>query len=182
MGRQKIYFTDEERRAARLEIYHKANHKYYNTPMGRALNLLNGYRNMDIKNGFGDCIDFDAQWIVDNIFTQKCAHCDCIDWRQLGCNRIDNSKPHTKDNVEPCCWKHNHELANDEQSIPIAQYDKNSGELVAVWKSARDIERQLGYSNGNINKCCNRKLPQAYGFVWRKLTIEEYEILRACLG
>ena len=140
--------------------------KYYNTPMGRASHLLSTYRRMDIRNGFGDCIDFDAQWIVDNIFTQKCAHCDCTDWHKLGCNRIDNSKPHTIDNVEPCCWKHNLELAAAEKAIPVAQYDKVSGELIAVWSSAYEIERQLGFAHQHINKCCNGRYKSAYGYRW----------------
>lgn len=173
----KKYQTEEERKAAHRE----RKRKYRETPMGRALNLLGQYREMDRRNGFGDCIDFDARWIVENIFTQKCKYCDESDWRKLGCNRIDNSKPHTKDNVEPCCWKHNTELAHEEQSIPIAQYDKNSGELVAVWKSAREAERQLGHNDqGHISACCNGKRKSAYGYVWRKLSKEEYEMLRAC--
>lgn len=173
----KKYQTEEERKAARAEY----NSKYNKTPMGRALYLLTAYRKMDRRNGFGDCIDFDARWIVENIFTQKCAHCDCIDWRELGCNRIDNSRPHIKSNVEPCCWKHNHELANEEQSIPVAQYDKNSGELVAVWKSAREAARQLGYNQSNISDCCNGRYKSAYGFVWRKLSQEQYGHLESCL-
>ena len=60
---------------------------------------------MDIRNGFGDDkIDFDARWIVENIYTKPCPHCGETDWHNLGCNRLDNSKPHTIDNVEPCCF------------------------------------------------------------------------------
>jgi len=172
----KKYQTEEERKAAHRESCRK----YQKTPMWRAFYLLNGYRKMDRRNGFGDCIDFDARWIVENIFTQKCAHCDCIDWRELGCNRIDNSKPHIKSNVEPCCWDCNNRLGYEEQSIPVAQYDKVTGELIAVWPSAMEAERELGYSHGNINKCCNGKLPHAYGSVWRKISNEEYKTLRAC--
>ena len=75
--------------------------------MGRAQRQFQQYKFMDKRNGFGDVIDFDARWIVDNIYTKKCAYCDETDWRKLGCNRIDNSKGHTRDNVEPCCFHHN---------------------------------------------------------------------------
>ena len=175
------YKSDKERKAAKVEY----NRKYRETPIGRASYLLDDYRKMDRHNGFGNCIDFDAKWIVENIFTQKCAHCDCTDWRELGCNRIDNDLPHTKSNVESCCKLHNNELGLEEfglSPIPVAQFDKVTGELIAVWKNACEVERQLGYSQGNIWSCCNGRYKQAYGSVWRKLTIEEYETLRACIG
>ena len=52
-----------------------------------------------------------AEWIIKNIFSRPCAHCGETDWRKLGCNRLDNSKPHTMDNCEPCCLKCNNRLA-----------------------------------------------------------------------
>lgn len=35
------------------------------------------------------------------------------------------------------------------------------------YPSAKEIERQLGYSNSNIIACCKGKLHTAYGFHWR---------------
>lgn len=86
--------------------------KYKSTPMGRALGQVQSYKSMDRKNGFGDVIDFDARWMVDNIYSKPCKYCGETDWHKLGCNRIDNSKPHTKDNVEPCCRSCNIGLRN----------------------------------------------------------------------
>ena len=87
-------------------IAHKTeyNNTYVKTQMGRAQKQFQQYKFMDKRNGFGKVIDFDAKWIVENIYTKKCAHCDETDWHKLGCNRLDNTKPHTKDNVEPCCF------------------------------------------------------------------------------
>lgn len=51
-------------------------------------------------------------------------------------------------------------------SIPIQQYTRQ-GELVKEWQSAKQVERELGYNNGNINSCCNGKRKSAYGFIWR---------------
>ena len=56
-----------------------------------------------VITGLDEAIDFDAKWIVDNIYSKTCTHCGESDWHKLGCNRLDNTKPHTKDNVEPCC-------------------------------------------------------------------------------
>ena len=38
-------------------------------------------------------------------------------------------------------------------SIKIAQYDRD-GNLIKIWNSAMDIERELGIKNGNIITCC----------------------------
>ncbi len=79
------------------------------TPYGRASQLLDGYKQKDRKHNRGE-VDFDAQWIIDNIFSKPCVHCGESDWTKIGCNRLDNTKGHTKDNVEPCCLKCNNEL------------------------------------------------------------------------
>lgn len=70
--------------------------------MGRAFSLLSSYQQNDKDHNRGECT-LTAQWIVDNIFTQKCHWCPETDWREMGCDRIDNSLPHTPDNVIPCC-------------------------------------------------------------------------------
>lgn len=76
--------------------------QYNSTPMGRALNLIGSYKYEDKKHNRGECT-LTAKWIIDNIFTQPCHWCNKTDWRKIGCDRIDNDKPHTPDNVNPCC-------------------------------------------------------------------------------
>lgn len=77
-----------------------------NTKLGRARSLLNAYNQSDEIRGRGKG-DLTPKWIVENIFTKPCVHCGVTGWDVIGCNRLDNSKPHTKDNVEPCCFKCN---------------------------------------------------------------------------
>lgn len=131
MGKRK-YFTEEERKAAhraaakrhyqnnrekKLEYqteYNKNNKeklaeyhaeydaKYYSTPLGRASNLLRRYKSSDKKYNRGECT-LTADWIVENIFSQHCHYCGETDWTKIGCDRINNSLPHTPDNVVPCC-------------------------------------------------------------------------------
>ena len=79
---------------------------YNKTPIGRAIYLLNRYKQSDKEHNRGEC-DLTSKWIVDNIFSKPCAHCGESDWHKIGCNRLDNSKPHTMDNVEPCCGECN---------------------------------------------------------------------------
>lgn len=90
----------------RLEQQKLINKRFYQkikgTPIGRARILLGGYKQSDKLANRGNG-DLTAEWIVENIFTKPCAHCGISGWEVIGCNRLDNDKPHTKDNVEPCC-------------------------------------------------------------------------------
>lgn len=101
--KKKVYYSDP------LVIQHKNkyNEQYYKTKIGRASNLVGSYSQMDKISGRGECT-LTAKWIVDNIFSgQKCIYCGEDDWTKLGCDRIDNDKPHTPDNVVCCCWECN---------------------------------------------------------------------------
>lgn len=96
--------------------------KYYN-PTYRAKNLLSGYNRHDLENGLGKG-DLTYQWIIDNIFSKPCAHCGKTGWDVIGCNRLDNSKPHTMDNVEPCCKECNTKLASMDGCKYVTQYKR----------------------------------------------------------
>ena len=78
----------------------------YQTPMGRASNLVSNYQLADRNANRGECT-LSAKWVVENIFTKPCHYCGKEGWDAIGCDRIDNSKPHTPDNVVPCCYECN---------------------------------------------------------------------------
>ena len=111
------YAKIKEKRLEQMKEWYIANREkvleqkkeYQKTPMGRAHYLLMGYNTNDKKYNRGKG-DLTAQWIVDNIFSQPCVYCGRSGWQVIGCNRLDNSKPHTKDNVEPCCCECNIKL------------------------------------------------------------------------
>ena len=115
---RKRYQENKEKCLEQKKEYYQANKdkiaeqkkEYRKTPMGRALHLLNRYNQSDREHNRGQG-DLTAQWIVDNIFSQPCKHCGKEGWDVIGCNRIDNDKPHTMDNVEPCCFECNLKLA-----------------------------------------------------------------------
>lgn len=133
----------------------KYDEKYLKTQKGRANSLLCAYRQNDKKYGRGECT-LTAEWIIDNIFSKPCTHCGETDWHKLGCNRLDNSKPHTPDNVEPCCKECNNKLARiyykKYQAKKVYQYTLKD-ELVKVWESARDTEA-YGFNQGSVCACC----------------------------
>lgn len=120
---RQYYLRNREKEIARKTEYQKA---YSKTPMGRAQMQVQQYKFMDKRNGFDNVIDFDARWIVENIYTKKCAHCDETDWHKLGCNRLDNNKPHTIDNIEPCCFHCNCVLNGSESGGRLAQWAKEN--------------------------------------------------------
>ena len=99
--------------------------EYRSTKYGRAKNLLGSYRRVDKKYNRGECT-LTADWIVDNIFSgQGCVYCGESDWRKLGCDRIDNSKPHTPENCVPCC----HACNIKKSTTPYDVYMKRIGKI-----------------------------------------------------
>lgn len=69
-------------------------------PRAKASRMLSQYRNIDQKNGYELC-DMTIDWMLENIMSKPCHYCG--DTNRIGCDRIDNKKGHTKDNVVPCC-------------------------------------------------------------------------------
>ena len=93
---------------AKYNVTHKeerANHRAFlkeNDPHYNAGRLLRRYRQSDIQYNRGQCT-LTAEWIEENIYKKGCLYCNETDWHKLGCDRVDNSKPHTPNNVVPCC-------------------------------------------------------------------------------
>lgn len=40
------------------------------------------------------------------------------------------------------------------------------GEVIKLWGSTREIQRELGYNQSNISACCRNKLKSARGYKW----------------
>ena len=58
------------------------------------------------------------------------------------------------------------ERSGKAQSKPVAQYAQD-GELIKIWQSTREVERQTGFRHGYICQSANGKRKQAYGFIWK---------------
>lgn len=98
------YQENKEERLAYMKQYNAA---YYSSIFGRAVHFARNYKRNDIKYNRGECT-ITPEWIVENLFSgQVCQYCGESDWHNLGCDRIDNTKPHTPDNVRCCCEKCN---------------------------------------------------------------------------
>lgn len=76
------------------------------------------------------------------------------------------------DNLEFCSvlsnltYNDRHIKAGIKHAKPILQFTKD-GEFVREWQSARIIEKQTGWSAGNISWACLGHRKSAYGFVWK---------------
>ena len=160
----KEYYQTNKKRIRLMQKEHS------DTYIGRATNLVGCYNAYDKKYSKGEG-DLTAQWVVDNILSKPCSHCGETDWKKIGCNRLDNSKPHTMDNVEPCCRSCNLKLAGKEKQTTLAkkvyQYTKD-GKLIKIWNSLIQINRELGYNMSNISRCCRlEKYRKTYkGYRW----------------
>ena len=69
-------------------------------------------------------------------------------------------------NYGTCIKRVSEKLTNGKLSKPVLQYTK-SGEFVREWKSARDVQRTIGYFHNYISNCCNGRYKSAYGYVWK---------------
>lgn len=88
-------------------------------------------------------------------------------------NHIDENKENnTVSNLEWASYYENnhHGTAISRRSITrskkVLQYDLE-GNFIKEWDSAREIERELGYSNVSINQCCRGKIRKSKGFIWK---------------
>ena len=100
-------------------------------------------------------------------------HLKGIPVEELVVHHIDFTTDNRLDNL---CWmtKEEHDKIHGvnkkkKYSQKIAQYTFSIPcELIKVWSSAREIERETRFTHGNILKCCkgNYGFKSAYGYQW----------------
>lgn len=79
-------------------------------------------------------------------------------------NRLSNLNLMTaKENAN---WGSRNERISKNCSKPVLQFTLDNI-LVKEFLSTIQIERELGFSCGNIVNCCKGKLKQAYGYIWK---------------
>lgn len=122
--------THKEEIASWMKNYRKTNKEairikekeYQKSQRAQAAFRVNRYNQNDIKRGFNTDNNISPEWMVNNIFTSKCVYCGDQDWTHLGCDRIDNNKPHTADNVVCSCGLCNIERADKYSVEEFKQY------------------------------------------------------------
>ena len=100
-----------------------------------------------------------------------------LEWctAKYNCNYADHGQKISiankgrKDTQEQCLKKSICKMGSkNHKSRATIQYTKDM-EFVREWESANQVQRELGWSAGNITQCCNQKkgYNTAYGYIWR---------------
>lgn len=75
--------------------------KYFKTPKGRAIGLVNAYQRADLKRG--RVFNITQEFLLTRILPFPCIYCGETEIPR-GCDRINNAIGHTFENVVPCCF------------------------------------------------------------------------------
>jgi len=96
-------------------------------------------------------------WFRDKAFNMKIPSID----------RKDNDGNYCLENCRFIEKSENSAKANRESKIKsVNQYDLD-GKFIKTWRGVREIERILGFDNGNVSRVCNGGRKTANGFIWR---------------
>lgn len=145
-----------------------------NIKTGRVLKpqKRNGYLRVELSKN-GKRKNFLIHRLVAEAFIPNPDNLPCI-------NHKDEDKTNnTVSNLEYCTYEYNINYGtrnkrvskkltgvyNTKNNKTVLQL-RMDGSLVRVWPSTIEVQRQLGYSHGNINQCCRGKRHSAYGFKW----------------
>lgn len=132
-----------------------------------------GYYNVGIHHNGEQHTKFVHQ-LVAEAFIPNPENKPCID--HVNGNRQDNRV----ENLRWCTIEENNafEIARKRKSeaafrrtdnkVKIRQYSLD-GEVIKDYDSLRGIERDLGFNNSSILRCCQGKQKTAYGFKWSYL-------------
>jgi len=129
----------------------------------RANNLVSNYRFKDRKLNFGET-DLTVDDFIE-LCLNGCVYCGETNWKVLGLDRIDNTKPHTKENCVCSCWECNNKKGRIEHSRPVIQYTIN-GDFIAEYPSIKKASIQTGIDAKSICYCCKGKYKTAGKCTW----------------
>lgn len=116
--------------------------------------------------------------MIDNILLKPCIYCG--DTHRIGCDRIDNTLGHTKNNVVPCCIEcntaRNNYFTYDEMRLLGITISKIKAARPKTEESNVTIEFDKTRDVNYRNKCCQRKV---YKFNLNGELISEFESVKA---
>lgn len=141
----------------------------------------NGYLTVRLSDNDGEMKNYQHHRVVYEACSQAPIP-DGLDVNHINEDKSDNrfSNLNLMTRKENCNWATRNERLgkaitkantnNPKRSKLVAQYNKD-GNLIQVWPSASEVERELGCSQGDISRCCNGKRKSVYGFIWKYLDI-----------
>jgi len=89
------------------------------------------------------------------------------------CDRLDDYKPYTLDNIRLVTWGENHRKGisdkvtgiNTKNCKAIKQFSKK-GIFIKEFHSIQQASRDTGAAAGNIQRCCTGEYKSSKGFIW----------------
>lgn len=130
----------------------------------RAHNLVSNYRYKDNLYGYGNT-EINVNDFLE-ICSKGCAYCGEKDMLKLGLDRIDNTKPHTKENCVCSCWLCNNKKGRKEHSKPVLQYTKD-GQFIKEYESIKIASIINNIQQSCICDCCKGRQKTSGGYVWK---------------
>ena len=100
-------------------------------------------------------------------------------WRKPSCDRKDDYKSYTLDNIQLMTWKENATKycsdsfngINNKQARPVRQLTLDNKEI-AVFHSIQFASRETGCAAGNLLRCCQGVYETSKGFKWEYLNAD----------
>ena len=131
-----------------------------------------GYLLVSLYNGSDNVKQFYVHRLVCEAFHENPKNKPCV-------NHLDENKENNvASNLEWCTIAENNNHGTRKArmakslSKTVAQYTKE-GELIKVWQSTMEVQRQLGFDQGTISKATRGKLKTAYGYLWKYIEEEK---------
>ena len=88
-------------------------------------------------------------------------------------HKDENKQNNNVSNLEWCTAKYNMNYGTGRKRMALTQGKKveqiKDGQVIRVFNSLHEINRELGYSFKNICSVCNGKRNSAHGYEWRYL-------------
>ncbi len=152
------------------------------TPLGKISALFNAQTGKSKKRKH-PAPDYTKQELIDWCLGQPLYHELHEAWAASGyssslapsCDRKNNYKPYTLDNLQLVTWGENNQSGYADRKsgkyiarniTPVSQYTKE-GVFVKHFVSAAEAARQTSTSGSDVTQCCKNKLKSAGGFTWK---------------
>lgn len=91
---------------------------------------------------------------MNNPRTKEMRYRNCEKSKNINKNTMRIISQETKDKIRKI------------KSIKVVQLDKDTNELIKIWSSVMEAQREGGFDNNDINKCCRGKYKTHKGYKW----------------
>ena len=124
--------------------HRKKEREFRNTDLrAYATRLLNNYRYTDRHKNYPNPVDFDVDWLLDNIIKQPDFYDgEMHDPFKMGADRIDNSQGHCKANIVPCWRMHNYRR-HDKYTVDEFKYKITMEKITEIENKLKELKESM---------------------------------------